>query len=71
MNPFPRLVALISRKPVRSKVVRLALFVGGGAAAGFLYAHFIGCPTGGCPITSNRYIATAYGAMMGYLLGQS
>jgi hypothetical protein len=52
-------------------VIRLALFVGGGAAAGFLYAHFVGCPSGGCPLTSNRYIATAYGALMGFMLGHS
>jgi len=56
---------------MRSKVVRLILFVAGGAAAGFLYAHFVGCPSGGCPITSNRAIATVYGGIMGYLLGQS
>ena len=56
---------------MRSKVLRLVLFVAGGATAGFLYAHFVGCPTGGCPLTSNRYIATAYGALIGFLLGQA
>ena len=40
-----------------------------GAGAGFAYWHFIGCNTGSCPITSIWYHATAYGALMGGLLG--
>lgn len=40
-----------------------------GAAAGYAYWHFIGCNTGSCPITSIWYHATAYGALMGGLLG--
>lgn len=35
-----------------------------GAVAGFAY-YFIGCHSGTCPITSNPYISTGYGAMMG------
>lgn len=51
--------------------VRLALFMLGGAAAGFAYYRFVGCRSGTCAITSNPYIATLYGAMMGFLLGGS
>lgn len=40
-----------------------------GAGAGYAYWHFIGCNTGSCPITSIWYHATAYGALMGGLLG--
>ncbi len=40
-----------------------------GAAAGFAYYYFIGCTTGTCPITSNPYISTAYGAFIGVALG--
>jgi hypothetical protein len=49
-------------------ILRILLFVLGGAALGFAYQRLIGCRTGACAITSNPYIATLYGAMMGYLV---
>lgn len=42
-----------------------------GAAAGYLYYHFIGCTTGSCPITSKPLNSTLYGALMGGLLFSS
>ena len=39
-----------------------------GAVAGFLYWKFVGCTSGTCPITSNKYISIAYGALLGSLL---
>lgn len=39
-----------------------------GAAAGYAYYHFVGCATGTCPITSNPYISTGYGALLGLVL---
>jgi len=39
-----------------------------GSAGGFLYYYFIGCASGACPITSNPYISTAYGALVGAVL---
>jgi hypothetical protein len=39
-----------------------------GAAGGFAYYHFVGCSTGTCPITSNPYISTGYGALLGLVL---
>ena len=50
---------------------RRPLYILIGAAAGYLYYAFIGCASGTCPITSNPYISTAYGAGMGLLLGWS
>ncbi len=40
-----------------------------GAGAGFAYYYFIGCASGTCPITSNPYISTGYGAGMGMIWG--
>ena len=39
-----------------------------GAASGFAYYYFIGCASGTCVITSNPFISTAYGALLGFLL---
>ena len=39
-----------------------------GATGGFLYYSFVGCASGTCPITSNPFISTGYGALMGGLL---
>ena len=39
-----------------------------GSLGGYAYYHFVGCSTGTCPITSNPWVSTLYGAGMGYLL---
>jgi hypothetical protein len=39
-----------------------------GAALGFAYYKIVGCSSGTCPITSNPYISTIWGAVMGALL---
>lgn len=36
-----------------------------GAVAGYAYYTYIGCMSGSCPITSDPFIFTAYGALMG------
>jgi hypothetical protein len=48
-------------------IARIAIGVALGAAAGFAYYRFVGCASGTCPITSNPWISTGYGAMMGGL----
>lgn len=45
-----------------------AFWVLGGGAAGFAWYYFVGCATGTCPISSNPYIMTAYGAFVGALV---
>lgn len=36
-----------------------------GATGGYLYYSFVGCVSGTCPITSNPWLSTAYGALVG------
>ena len=39
-----------------------------GAAGGYAYYYFIGCASGTCPLSSNAWIMTGYGAMVGATL---
>ncbi len=36
-----------------------------GAVAGYAYYHFIGCHSGTCPLTSNPWVTTLYGMLLG------
>jgi hypothetical protein len=36
-----------------------------GAIAGYLYYALVGCSSGGCIISSNPFVSTLYGAVMG------
>jgi len=36
-----------------------------GAAGGFLYYNYVGCVTGSCAITSNPWLSTGYGVLIG------
>ncbi len=38
-----------------------------GGLLGYAYYHFIGCVTGKCPIQSNPYFSTLYGAAVGLI----
>lgn len=49
---------------------RLAWIAVGGIA-GFAWYYFVGCATGTCPISSNPYISTGYGALIGGLVSNS
>jgi hypothetical protein len=46
-------------------MTRLIIGIAIGAVAGFLYYKFVGCASGACPLTSNPFISTIYGAVMG------
>ena len=54
-----------------AKSIRVCVGILIGGAAGYAYYRFVGCRTGACPLTGNPYISTAYGAMMGLLVGLS
>ena len=51
-------------------MLRMTLGAITGALLGFLYQHFIGCRTGSCPLTSNPFISTLYGAVVGLLVAR-
>ncbi len=42
-----------------------------GATAGYTYYALIGCYSGTCPITSNPWMSTGYGALLGLMLTPS
>lgn len=46
--------------------VGIGVLVGG--VGGYLWYRLVGCSTGSCPITSNPWISTGYGAFMGFLM---
>lgn len=49
------------------KITRFVLPIFIGAILGYAYYYFIGCNTGSCPITSNPYTTTGYGALLGLI----
>ena len=57
----------------RSGFMLLRVAVGGviGGALGFAYYKFVGCSTGACPLTSNPWISTVYGMVLGALAASS
>jgi hypothetical protein len=39
-----------------------------GGVVGFALYRFVGCASGACPLTSNPWLSTFYGIIMGALL---
>lgn len=48
-------------------LIKRILPVLGGGILGYAYYHFIGCNSGSCAITSNPYISTIYGSIIGLI----
>jgi hypothetical protein len=58
---------------MRSKAMILHIVIGVvvGGGLGFGYYKFVGCSTGTCPLTSNPFISTLYGMVVGALVASS
>lgn len=48
--------------------LRMLLGIIIGAALGFLVGYFGKCASGTCPLTSNPYISTIIGALIGLMI---
>ena len=49
-------------------MARLIIGAVGGGLMGFAMYRYVGCASGACPITSNPWISTIYGVIVGVLL---
>jgi len=54
-----------SLSPQNKRRIKRSLGLALGAAAGFTYYATVGCASGHCPITSNPWISTGWGALIG------
>ena len=52
-------------------IPRILIGAAVGAGLGFGWHKIVGCSTGACPIVSNPFTATLYGAVLGMLLTTS
>jgi hypothetical protein len=55
----------------RKMITKIVIGVVGGGLLGFANYRFIGCSTGACPLTSNPWISTLYGMLIGGLIAGS
>lgn len=49
----------------KKRIVKPVLGVLVGGVLGYAYYALVGCSSGGCPITSNPWISTFWGAAVG------
>lgn len=49
-------------------IIKIIIGITVGGLLGYGLYRFIGCSTGSCPITSNPWISTIYGAVLGLLI---
>ena len=52
-------------------IVRIVIGVLVGGGLGFGWYKLVGCSSGACPLTSNPFISTLYGSVVGALVATS
>jgi hypothetical protein len=52
-------------------IVRIVIGVLVGGGLGFGWYKLVGCSSGACPLTSNPFISTLYGSVVGALVASS
>jgi len=57
----------LPKSPLVQIAVRRGLPILLGEVGGFAYYFYVGCATGTCPITSNPWVSTAYGGVIGFV----
>jgi len=58
----------LRKRKVTSMLLQIVIGAVLGAAAGFARQRRVGCSTGACLLTSNPWISTAYGLVVGMLV---
>lgn len=58
-----------TRRPLSESHLRTVLAAALGALLAGAYAHFVGCRTGTCLITSSVWTAALYGGIVGAIAG--
>lgn len=53
----------------KKSIIKRGLPILIGAGLGYAYYYFIGCNSGACPISSNPFISTIYGGLIGLVWG--
>ncbi|MGD0743601.1 MAG: DUF6132 family protein [Verrucomicrobiota bacterium] len=51
--------------------LRILIGAAVGAGLGFGWHKLVGCSTGACPLTSNPFLSTLYGMVVGVLIAAS
>lgn len=52
-------------------ILRIIIGAVVGGTLGFGYYKLVGCPTGACPLTSNPFVSTIYGMVVGAFVAGS
>lgn len=53
---------------MKKRILKASLGLVVGGALGYAYFAYVGCSSGGCPITSSPVVSTVYGAVVGLVL---